>query len=89
MRRDPIRYQLTNPHRETARWQTSADQARAEAARLRALPPDQGARQIAAKRAAAEAARQAEAERARRLRTMPQEPAATRDPRHDGPALGL
>ena len=89
VRRDPIRYQLSEPHRETARWQAAADQARAEAARLRALPPDQAARQITTKRAEAETARQAEAERARRLRTGPEEPAAARDPRRDGPDPGL
>lgn len=87
VRRDPIRYQLTDPHRETTRWQTTADSARQEAARLRALSPDQAARQITAKRAADEAGRQAAAERARRVRTTPQEPAATRDPRRDGPGL--
>ena len=89
VRRDPIRYQLSNPHRETARWQTTADQARAEAARLRALPPQEAARQIAAKRAADETARQVAAERARRLRTGPGEPATTPDPRRDGPEIGL
>lgn len=89
VRRDPIRYQLIDPHRETARWKTTADQARQEAARLRALPPDQAARQITAKRAEIEAARQAEAERVRRLRTTPEQPAVTRKPRRDGPELGL
>jgi hypothetical protein len=89
VRRDPIRYQLTDPHRETARWQTTANTARADAARLQALPPDEAARQITAKRAEAEAARQAAAERARRLRTTPEEQTATRDPRRDGPSLGL
>jgi rRNA-processing protein FCF1 len=88
VRRDPIRYQLSDPHRETARWQTTAEQARQEAARLRALPPNEAARQIAAKRAEAEAARQAAAERARRLRTTPEEPTAARDPRRDSPELG-
>lgn len=89
VRRDTIRYQLTDPHRETARWQATADQARTEAARFRALPPDQAARQIIAKRAAAETTRQAGAERARRLHTTPEEPAPARDPRRDGPDLGL
>lgn len=71
-----------------ARWQTSADNARQEAARLRALPPDRAARQITEKRAAAETAQRATTERARRLRTTPQEPATIRDPGRDGPDLG-
>lgn len=88
VRRDPVRYQVTNPSREAARWQTAADRARAEAERLRALPPAEAARQITAKRFEVEAARQAAAERARRLRTTPQEPAASRDAGRDGPELG-
>lgn len=88
VRRDPIRYQLSNPRREAARWRTAADNARQEAARLRALPLDQAARQIAGKRAEAEAARQVAAERARRLHTTPQEPATTRDRGRDDPELG-
>lgn len=89
VRRDPVRYQLSDSHREIARWQATADQARAEAVRLRALPPDHAARQITAKRAEAEAARQVAAERARRLRTTPEQPATARDPRRYGPELGL
>jgi hypothetical protein len=88
VRRDPIRYQLTDPHREVARWQATADHAREEAARLRVLPPDQAARQITTQRAAVEAAQQVAAERARRLRTKPEEPAAARDPGRDSPDLG-
>lgn len=69
--------------------QATADTARAEATRPRALLPDQAARQIAAKRAADVAARQVAAERARRLGTTPEEPATTRDSRRDGPELRL
>ncbi|MDN6024976.1 MobF family relaxase [Bifidobacterium mongoliense] len=89
VRRNPVRYQVTNPSREAARWQTTADKARAEAERLRTLPPAEAARQITAKQAAAEAARQTAAERAQRLRTTPQEPASTRDRGRDGPDLGI
>lgn len=88
VRRYPIRYQLTDPRREVARWQTTADNARQEAARLRALPPQEAARQITEKRATDEAAQQVAAERVRRLRTGPKQPATALDPRLDGPQLG-
>jgi hypothetical protein len=59
VRRDPTGYyQRVNPRRQAAAWQNTADHARGEAARLRALPPTAAARRIKAQRAA-EAAQQA------------------------------
>jgi hypothetical protein len=81
MRRDPVRYQITNPNREARRWQTAADKARAEADRLRALAPAEAARQITARQAAAHAGQQA---------TMPQPPQQRpAQPTEPGRGLGL
>ena len=66
----------------------AAHHARAQAARFRALPPAEAARQITAQRAAAETARQAAAEQATRLRTEPEHRTTSRDPRSDTPRLG-
>ncbi|AYY13851.1 TrwC relaxase [Actinobacteria bacterium YIM 96077] len=83
VRRDPTRCELTDAHREVRHWQATADQARAEAARLRALPPQEAAQQITQKRAVA-AARQATAERARQLRTASEPPSTSRSGPHRG-----
>lgn len=60
VRRDPIRYRFARPRREAQEWARIAEEASAEIAALRALPPEQAAIQIEVKRAVAEAAREAQ-----------------------------
>lgn len=87
VRRDRARYDLTNPEREARTWTRTVENARTEAAGLRALPPEQAAALIEAKRAAAEAAKQAAANRARRLRIEKRDSTRS-DPRRETPGLG-
>ncbi|MFL0516873.1 MobF family relaxase [Brevibacterium luteolum] len=87
VRRDSDRYLRTSPRRQVAKWRTSAEEARAEAAELRGLPPDQAVYLIEIKRAAAEAREAALRERQRQLPDE-QDPARSA-PRRDGPARGL
>lgn len=87
VRRDPARYELTSPEREAQSWARTAENTRAEIAELRALPPEQAAALIEVKRAAAEATKQAAADRARRLR-IEQRDATRSDPHRETPGLG-
>ncbi|MCH6470398.1 MobF family relaxase [Sinomonas terrae] len=53
VRRDPVRYELTNARSKAAKWTTTAEQARDQIAALRALPPDQAAARVQAQHDAA------------------------------------
>lgn len=87
VRRDPDRYLRTSPRRQAAKWRASAEEARAEAAELRGLPPDQAVYLIEVKRAAAEAHETALRERQRQLPNEQHPDRST--PRRDGRARGL
>ncbi|MBP1326371.1 hypothetical protein JOF28_001603 [Leucobacter exalbidus] len=89
VRRDPIRARFIRPNREAHDTHVQATVARREAEELRALPPEQAAALIEAKRAAAEQARQHAADRARRLRGTVEQNHPSTEPRRDGPGLGL
>ena len=89
VRRDPLRYELTHPNREAARAASTAAKARREAARLRELPVQEAAARIEAQRAAAEQARLAHEERARKLNSLSHSPLDHGTPHRDGPSLGL
>lgn len=69
VRRDPDRYLRTSPRRQAAKWRASVEEARAEAAELRGLSPDQAVYLIGAKRTAAEAREAALRDRQRQLPT--------------------
>lgn len=86
VRRDRVRYELADPHRQVTRWQTAASAAREEAARLHALPPEHAARHVAARRATEAEERDARAERARQMRTPMEQPTIRSKPRRGGPA---
>ncbi|MCX7522730.1 AAA family ATPase [Microbacterium sp. STN6] len=87
VRLDPARYELAKPEREARKWARSAEDARTEIAKLRALPTEQAAALVEAKPAAAEAAKQAAADRARRLR-IEQRDSTRSDPHRETPGLG-
>ncbi|MGQ0407849.1 MobF family relaxase [Leucobacter sp. W1153] len=89
VRRDPIRARFIRPRREARNAHAQATAARREAENLHALPHEEAAAQIEAKRKAAEQVRQLAADRARRLHgATNREPSSARS-RRDDPGLGL
>ncbi len=89
VRRDPIRARFIRPEREARDAHVQATETRREVGRLRALPPEEAAALIEAKRAAAKQARQLAADRARRLHgATNREPSSARSRRGDR-GLGL
>ena len=90
VRRDPLRYELTDPDREAAQATGTAEKARREAARLRELPVQEAAARIEAQREAAEQARLAREARARTLNAPDRaHDHAHPTPRREGPTLGF
>lgn len=90
VRRDSIRARLIHPEREASDAQTQAAEARREAENLRALPPEEAAARIEAKRATAEEqARQRAADRERQLRGSLDRTGTHTEPNRDSPRLSL
>ncbi|WP_420734601.1 AAA family ATPase [Brevibacterium luteolum] len=88
VRRGPARYQRANPSREALKWCKNAEEARDEAAQLRALLPDQATDVIEAKRTAEQ---EHEVVLHTRQRQLPDEhhPTRAEDPHREGPTRGL
>lgn len=90
VRRDPLRYELAHPDREAAQAASTAAKARREATRLRELPVQEAAARIEAQREAAEQARLAREERARKLGNPDDSVDHGRtSPHRDGPTFGF
>ncbi len=87
--RDRTRTLLTDPPSEARKARAKAAAARGEANVLRGLPLHEAASRIEARRAGADAAREAAAERVQRLRGTAERKILSSDPRRDGLRLDL